>query len=108
MANSAARVRVLRVIFACTMIQVDTLLQVVLPEANIGPTATSSAGEDPRMRPPVLAPAHDAGLDQAAELARLMADFEALKEKQHAETEALKLENKKLRETVRVNHLLCE
>eukprot|EP00752_Nemacystus_decipiens_P007102 g6364.t1 len=80
--------------------KVDTLLQVVLPEASIGPTATSSAGEDPRVRPPVLAPAHDAGLDQAAELARLMANFEALKEKQHAETEALKLENKKLREAM--------
>ncbi|CAN0543050.1 unnamed protein product [Ectocarpus sp. 12 AP-2014] len=58
-------------VFAGTMIQVDRLLQVVLPEANIRPTATSSAGEDPRMRPPVSASAHDAGLDKAAELARL-------------------------------------
>lgn len=81
------------------MIQVETLLQVVIPEANIRPTATSSAGEDPRMRPPVSAPAH--GLDQAGELASLVASLEALKEKQQAETEALKLENKKLRETVR-------
>ncbi|CAM9616074.1 unnamed protein product [Ectocarpus sp. 6 AP-2014] len=76
-------------------IQVDRLLQVVLPEANIHPTATSSAGEDPRMRPPVLASAHDAGLDKATELARLTADWEALKEKHEkhlAEIEALRSE----------------
>lgn len=84
--------------FACTMIQVDALVQVILPESSIRPTATSSAGEHPRKRPPVLAPAHDAGLDQAAKLATVMAALEA----QQAEIEALKLEKEKLRETVGV------
>lgn len=80
-------------------IQVDKLLQVIHPEANIRPTATSSAPEDPLVRPPVLAPFHDGGLDQAAELATLRAELEAFKldkEKQQAEIEAVKLDNEKL------------
>lgn len=87
-------------------IQVDMLLQVILGEANIRSTATSSAQEDPLVRPPVPAPSHDAGLDQAAELASLRAELGAIKldkEKQQTEIEALKLENKKLRTEVTVN-----
>lgn len=97
--------------FACTMVQVDTLLQVILSEANIHPTATSTAGEDPRILPHVLAPAHDAGVDQTAKLATVMATLETQQaeiEKQRAEIEAGKLENKKLRETVRAHNLLCD
>lgn len=80
-------------------IQVDKLLRIVLPEAEIRPTAASSAQEDPLVRPPVLAPSHNGGLDQAAELATLRAELEAFKldrEKQQAEIEAVKLDNKKL------------
>ncbi|CAM9791650.1 unnamed protein product [Ectocarpus sp. 6 AP-2014] len=83
--------------------KVDALVQIILPAANIHLTTISSAGEHPRMRPPVLAPAHDAGLDQAAQLATVMAALEVQQaeiEKQRAEIEAGKLENKMLRETV--------
>lgn len=98
--------------FACTLIQVDALVRVILPEASIHPTAISSSGEHPRMRHPVLAPAHDAGLGQAAQLATVMAALEAQQaeiekqqaeiKKQQAEIEAGKLDNKKLREKVGV------
>jgi len=84
--------------FACTLIQVDALVRVILPEGSIHPTVIPSSGEHPLVRPPVLAPAHDAGLDQAAQLATVMAALEA----QQAEIEAGKLENKMLRENVGV------
>ncbi|CAM9577429.1 unnamed protein product, partial [Hapterophycus canaliculatus] len=77
--------------------KVDTLLQVIHPEASKRPTATSSAPEVPLARSPVLAPSHDGGLDQAAdqaaELATLRAELEAVKldkEKQQAQIEAVK------------------
>ena len=91
--------------FACTLFQVDALVRVILPEASIHPTTISSAGEHPRTRRPVLAPAYDTGVDQAAQLATVMAALEAQQaeiEKQRAEIEAGKLENKMLRETVGV------
>ncbi|CAM9172792.1 unnamed protein product [Ectocarpus sp. 12 AP-2014] len=71
--------------------KVDALVRVILPEASIHPTGISSSGEHPRMRPPVLAPAHDAGLDQAAKLATMMATLEA----QQAEIEKQRAEIKK-------------
>lgn len=47
----------------------------------------------------MLAPSHGGGLDQAAELATLRAELEAVKldkEKQQAQIEAVKLDNEKL------------
>lgn len=76
-------------------IQVEKLLQVIHPEANIRPTATSSAPEDPLVQPPVAAPSHDGGLDQAAKLATVTAELEALKlnyAEQQAKQQAFELD----------------
>lgn len=71
------------------------------------------------MPPPALAPRHDSGLDQAAELASLRAKVEAFefdKETYEAGMEAVKRENKDLRVKVKATtfcvrsmtkHTLC-
>eukprot|EP00752_Nemacystus_decipiens_P006258 g5643.t1 len=82
--------------------KVGALLQVILPEANIRPTTTSSAAEDTLAEPRKTPQFHDAGLDPAAEQAITREKLEALKldeEKKQAAAEAV-MEDENFTETV--------
>lgn len=89
--------------FARAVIQLDKLVQVILGEAHMRPAAASSAPKDPLVESPLLAPSHDTGLDQAAELATMRAKLGAL-ELAKAEQQA---EIKKLRTKVTVQRMQC-
>ena len=96
-------------------IQVDKLLQVVVGETNVCPTATSSVPDDLLVQPPAMAPSHDAGLDLNA-MTAVTAQLQALElanAEQRAKLRALELDKaeheteiKKLREKVIVTTLI--
>lgn len=76
---------------ACTTTQVNRLVLVVLPEADIPSAKTSTAPEGVVARPPVSAPSRDGLLQQlTAELEALKAVMKSDRERHHTEVEALK------------------
>lgn len=82
--------------FACTTIQVNRLVLVILAGADIRPAETSNASEGVSVRSRVSAPSHDGVVQQlAAELEALKAAMKSDKDKHHAELGALKSDKEK-------------
>lgn len=92
---------ILLLLFPCTAVEVDRLVSIILPEADIGPVQASSGPEGAPVGASVPAPVHDGSVQQlVAELEALKASMKSVKDKHQIELDALKAANKSLEDKV--------